>query len=69
MTTKIPALEMITKAIYYVLPNLEKFNVRNDIVHGTTPTFTAVALIVLYAITYSLLLLVITQVVFRKKDF
>ncbi len=69
MTTKLPFVEMITKAVYYVLPNLEKFNIRNDIIHGVIPTFSVILVAVLYALSYALLLLVITQLAFRKKDY
>jgi ABC-type transport system involved in multi-copper enzyme maturation permease subunit len=69
MTTRIPFIEMMAKSIYYVLPNLEKFNIRNDIVHGITPSLSMILVTILYAMTYALLLLVITQVAFKKKDF
>jgi ABC-type transport system involved in multi-copper enzyme maturation permease subunit len=69
MTTKIPAVEFVTKAVYYVLPNLEKFNIRNTIIHGDIPSLTTITVSVLYAISYALLLLVITQRAFRKKDY
>ncbi len=69
MTTKIPVVELVTKAIYYILPNLEKFNIRNDIIHGTTPPLVTVLVAVLYAFSYALLLLVITQRAFSKKDY
>lgn len=68
-TTKSPAIEMITSVAYYILPNLEKFNIRNDIIYGTIPSPAMIAVAVLYGITYALLLLVITQIVFKKKDF
>ena len=69
MTTQLQIVEIITKVIYYVLPNLEKFNIRNDIIHGVVPTFSIILVAVLYAISYALLLLVIMQLAFRKKDY
>ncbi len=69
MTTKIPAVEMVTKAVYYIFPNLEKFNIRNDIIYGTIPSLSTLIVIILYACSYALLLLVITQIAFKKKDF
>lgn len=69
MTTKIPAVAAITKSVYYVFPNLEKFNTRNDIIHGVTPSSITVLVAILYALSYALLLLVITQITFRKKDY
>jgi ABC-type transport system involved in multi-copper enzyme maturation permease subunit len=69
MTTDIPLIATITKGIYFVLPNLEKFNTRNDIVYGTTPSLSIIAVTVLYALSYALLLVIITQIAFKKKDF
>lgn len=69
MTTKIQAVEYVAKAVYYVLPNLEKFNIRNDIIHGIVPTFSIILIAFLYALSYALFLLVITQLAFRKKDY
>lgn len=66
MTTQIPAVEYVAKAVYYVLPNFEKFNIRNDIIHGIVPSFTMVIIAMLYAFSYALLLLVITQAAFKK---
>ena len=69
MMTKSPSVEAITSAIYHLLPNLEKFNIRNDIIFGTTPSLTMVLIATLYAIAYAALLIVITQITFKKKDF
>jgi hypothetical protein len=69
MTTKSTTVEVITRAVYYILPNLDKFNIRNDIIYGTVPSGMSIAVTVVYAITYSLLLLVITQITLKKKDF
>lgn len=69
MTTKIPVVAAVTKAVYYVFPNLEKFNTRNDIIHGIIPSNLTIAVTILYAISYALLLLLITQATFRKKDY
>jgi ABC-type transport system involved in multi-copper enzyme maturation permease subunit len=69
MTTQSTFTELIARAIYYILPNLEKFNVRNDIIHGTMPSPLIILVTILYAITYAILLLVITQRTFKNKDF
>lgn len=69
MTTDSQALEIITRTIYYILPNFEKFNTRNDIVYSVMPSGSIVLVTILYACSYSLLLLLITHLTFRKKDF
>ena len=69
MTTKSALLEIITRAVYYVLPNLEKFNIRNDIIYGIHPSVSIILVSVVYAFAYASLLLFLTLTVFRKKDF
>lgn len=64
-----PSIQMVSRAIYYLMPNLEKFNIRNDIIYGTTPSLSMVLIAVLYAVSYAALLLVITQYTFKKRDF
>lgn len=69
MTTKSPLVEGVTRFIYYVLPNLEKFNSRNDIVYGVLPSLSTLLVTLLYALTYATLLLFLTQIIFKKKDY
>ncbi len=69
MTTSSPSVEMITRAVYYILPNLEKFNIRNDIVYGGTPGLLIVLTTILYALAYATFILFVTQHIFKKKDF
>lgn len=69
MTTDVPLLEYTMRAAYYLLPNLEKFNIRNDIVYSTLPSPSLICITVLYALSYAILLLLVTHSVFRKKDF
>jgi ABC-type transport system involved in multi-copper enzyme maturation permease subunit len=54
---------------YYILPNLEKFNIRNDVVYEKIPTLQVTALTVLYAICYGVILFIITQISLKKKEF
>jgi Cu-processing system permease protein len=69
MTTTIPFVEFTAKIVYYIFPNLEKFNIRNDVIYGAIPSLSLVGISVLYAIAYSLLLLVITDIAFKKRDY
>jgi ABC-type transport system involved in multi-copper enzyme maturation permease subunit len=68
-TTEIPIVATITKAIYHLVPNLEKFNIRNDIVYGVAPSLGMVGFSIVYAFLYASLLLYITVTIFKKKDF
>jgi hypothetical protein len=69
MTTKSALVEWVTKTLYYLLPNFEKFNIRNDIVYGALPNGGQILSSLLYALAYAVLLLVITQEIFKRKDF
>ena len=69
MTTDSTLLEIIMRGAYYILPNLEKFNTRNDIVYGTLPNTPTLLITIIYACIYATLLLFVTQTIFKKKDF
>jgi ABC-type transport system involved in multi-copper enzyme maturation permease subunit len=62
-------VEAVARFIYYIFPNLEKFNIRNELIYGTLPSGREITVAIIYAITYGILLLVMTQIVFKKKDF
>jgi ABC-type transport system involved in multi-copper enzyme maturation permease subunit len=68
-TTETPIVATLLKSAYHVMPNLDKFNVRNDIVYGTLPTLSMVSFALVYACVYGAFLLFLTVLVFRKKDF
>ncbi len=59
----------IAKAAYYLLPNLEKFNIRNDIVYGSLPSTHLIILTCIYAFCYSLFLFLLAQAMLKRKDF
>lgn len=68
-TTQSPFLEWLMKGLYYLFPNLEKFNIRNDIVSLVPHSFSAILIICLYALTYAVFVVFLTHIVFKKKDF
>ena len=59
----------VARAAYYIFPNLEKFNIRNEIIYGITPDINMILLTIIYAFCYSLLLFLLAQLMFRKKEF
>lgn len=59
----------VLKGIYYLLPNLEKFNMRNAIVYGDAIHPQAILYAILYALLYGGLLFFIANILFRKKEF
>jgi ABC-type transport system involved in multi-copper enzyme maturation permease subunit len=58
----------IARLVYYVVPNLEIFNVRGAVVHGDVVSGEHVLLATLYAAAYSGLLLLLAGSVFARKE-
>ena len=54
--------------VYYLLPNLEVFNVRGPVVHGDPVTAAHVALATLYGLCWSALLLLLAGAVFSRRE-
>jgi ABC-type transport system involved in multi-copper enzyme maturation permease subunit len=63
------ALGYILQAAYYILPNLEKFNIRNEVVYGTIPDERGIVAAVFYAVCYTIFLFFLARAMFRKKEF
>jgi ABC-type transport system involved in multi-copper enzyme maturation permease subunit len=58
----------MVEALYYVFPNLEKFDIRNLAIHNVATPFAAVALAMAYAALYIVLLLFAAIWIFDKKE-
>ncbi len=58
----------VAVAIYYLLPNLEKFNIRNLVVHDVTISGLSIFYAFLYATLYSAILLVLATWSLKKQD-
>jgi ABC-type transport system involved in multi-copper enzyme maturation permease subunit len=58
-----------TQALYYVLPNLDKFNIKNEVVLGLPLHAGTILFSILYALVYILALLAVTIMIFRKREF
>ena len=59
----------VIKVAYYLLPNLEKFNTRNDVIYEKITSLTVIVLTVLYALCYATIIFLITRLNFKKKEF
>lgn len=55
--------------VYYVFPNLEKFNLRNEVMYAVHPTVTQFSTTLLYFLTYTLLALILGILAFRHDEF
>ena len=65
----IPAWRTATQVLYYLLPNLDKFNIKNEVVTGAAIAPLSVLFASLYAAAYVLALLAVTILIFRKREF
>lgn len=64
-----PIVKVTGLVLYYVLPNLENFNIRGEVVHGVPMDLRALVLSTAYAAVYSVTLLLVATGMFRRKDF
>jgi ABC-type transport system involved in multi-copper enzyme maturation permease subunit len=62
-------LKFLVQLIYALLPDLENFNIKTEIVHHLPLSLNAVVLSVFYGIAYTSFILALAILVFRKRDF
>ncbi len=62
-------LEMFFKILYYVFPNLDNFNIRSQVVHGLPISGEYFLFSISYGVLYIAILLIISSIVFTKRDF
>lgn len=62
-------LRYILQGVYYLFPNLEKFNLRNEVVYNLSPDATQVLAVLAYFVGYTALLIVLGLSIFRKNEF
>ena len=63
-----PALRVITRIVYYLVPNFHNFNVIAMAVHGEAVPASLIGLNSLYAVLYATLLLAAASAVFAGRD-
>ncbi len=64
-----PLSRWLGDILYHLLPNLEKFNIRDAMVLGTPLSVRQLLLTVLYAAVYIGALLLLTMAIFRRREF
>ncbi len=67
--TKNPGFQKMTDNLYLVLPDLSRLDLKNDAVYGVLPQADTLLLNAGYAIVYTVALLLVTTVVFSRKQF
>ncbi|HEY5996256.1 MAG TPA: ABC transporter permease [Candidatus Deferrimicrobiaceae bacterium] len=63
------AVRLTAKAIYYILPNLEYFNLKNGVPHGEIRTASLLAAPAAYLVCYGAAVLFFASIIFSRKDF
>ncbi|MDH4088069.1 MAG: ABC transporter permease [Nitrospira sp.] len=61
--------QMVVNAIYYTLPNLERFNLKGHVIHHLDFGMADMALTLAYGLTYAAFLLLLASIVFQRRDF
>jgi ABC-type transport system involved in multi-copper enzyme maturation permease subunit len=59
----------ILDGIYYLLPNLERFNLKGHVIHHMEMGGADLMLIVAYGATYTAVLLFTASLIFHRRDF
>jgi ABC-type transport system involved in multi-copper enzyme maturation permease subunit len=61
--------QMAVNAIYYTLPNLERFNLKGHVIHHLDFGMADMALTLAYGLTYAAFLLLLASAIFQRRDF
>jgi ABC-type transport system involved in multi-copper enzyme maturation permease subunit len=62
-------MQQLLLALYYVMPNLEVFDIKNKVVYNYVATSAEVSWAVAYAFGYSAFLFAIAAMIFRRREF
>lgn len=62
-------LREVINFLYYLLPNLDNFNVKGRVVHGIEVPLSYIFLATLYGLLYIAGLLLVAGIIFQKRDF
>lgn len=61
--------KFLSVILYYLLPNLEKFNIRNLVIHSQNISLTQIILAFFYALLYSSILLILANSALKRQEF
>lgn len=67
--SKNPAIASATRTLYYVLPDLARFDLKNQAVYGQLPGWETLVLNAGYGVLYAVVLLAIATLVFSVREF
>lgn len=69
LRTSSVAVAEILRFLYYIFPNFEKFNLRNDVVYHILPDGKNIFLTIVYFALYATLVFVVSRLFFKRKEF
>lgn len=61
--------QTLLEGMYYLLPNLERFNLKGHVTHQLDVPAGDLALIAAYGLAYTTFLLILASVIFQRRDF
>jgi ABC-type transport system involved in multi-copper enzyme maturation permease subunit len=61
--------QMVLEGMYYVLPNLDRFNLKGHVTHQLEVPAGDLVLIAAYGMAYTVFLLMLASVIFQRRDF
>lgn len=64
-----PVITFLLDALYYILPNLENFNIKGEVVHNIALDPSFIIMSVLYGILYISMILFSSVIIFQRRDF
>ncbi|WP_310489126.1 ABC transporter permease subunit [Chamaesiphon sp. VAR_69_metabat_338] len=67
--TKNPGFQQMTDNLYLFLPDLSRLDLKNDAVYGVLPQPDTLFINAIYAVIYTAILLLLTTVIFSRKQF
>lgn len=59
----------LLKSLYYIVPNLEKYNIRNDVIYKVLPDGKLIFFVLVYTLVYGIFLFSLSRILFVKKEF
>jgi ABC-type transport system involved in multi-copper enzyme maturation permease subunit len=62
-------VKFVCNALYYLLPNLSNFDIKNQVVHNVIIEPNVIFFAIGYAIVYSAVIIFIASLIFQRKDF
>ncbi len=63
-----PFVKYLLLIVYYVFPNLEKFNLRNSVVYGSLPNSAQIIYPIIYSVLFTTILLSLAIQALKKQD-